>query len=195
MQGYLQRKGRCCKDLAVQLEYSIVMDTIKILAPDPSWPEMFLQEKQLILDCLIDQPVLDIHHFGSTAIAGMPAKPIIDMMISVPSVEHARQKFLDLLEGIGYDYWHGNPQTDRLFFVKGMPPKGAGRTHHLHVHDSSNIIQEHLAFRDYLRENQEDAGRYARFKETLAIKFSDDREAYTEAKTGFVGDILAKAGR
>ena len=142
------------------------MDSIEILAPDPSWPEMFLQEKRLLLDCLADQPVSDVYHFGSTSIAGMPVKPIIDIIISVPSVEQARLKLPKPLEGIGYDFWHENPKTDRLFFVKGMPPKGSGRTHHIHVHDSADIIQEHLVFRDYLRENQEDASKYAKFKKS-----------------------------
>lgn len=171
------------------------MDKIEILSPDPSWPEMFLQEKRLLLDCLARQPVSDIHHIGSTSISGMPAKPIIDIIISVPSIEQARQKLPNLLEGIGYDYWHENPKTDRLFFVKGMPPKGSGRTHHIHVHESSIIIQEHLAFRDYLRKSPEDASKYATFKEKLATRFADDREAYTESKTEFVREILAKAGR
>ncbi|GAB5488922.1 MAG: hypothetical protein Pars2KO_24920 [Parasphingorhabdus sp.] len=171
------------------------METIKIVPYDPSWPESFLLERRRVEDCLSGQSVSAIHHFGSTAIPAMPAKPIIDILISVPSIDQARRAFPELLDDIGYDFWRDNPKTDHLFFVKGMPPRGIGRTHHVHVHESLNLVKDHLAFRNYLRENREDANRYASLKSSLAVRFAQDREAYTEAKTKFVQEILAKAGR
>jgi GrpB-like predicted nucleotidyltransferase (UPF0157 family) len=168
------------------------MKTIKIVPYDPFWPEMFLQEKRRIEDCLAGQSVTVIHHIGSTAIPAMPAKPVIDILISVPSFERARRNLPDHLNMIGYDFWHDNPKSDHLFFVKGLPPRGKDRTHHVHVYQHPEAIREHLAFRHHLRENRDDANQYALLKRKLAAQFADDREAYTEAKTGFVRDILAK---
>ncbi len=169
------------------------MDSIKISSYNPAWPDMFKQERSRITDCLAEQSVLDISHFGSTAIPGMPAKPIIDILISVSSFDHAKQSFPGLLDTIGYDYWHDNPKTDRLFFVKNMPPRGEARTHHVHVFEHFNVYRDHLAFRDHLRENAEDASQYALLKRKLATQFANDREAYTDAKSEFIQQILTKA--
>ena len=125
----------------------------------------------------------------------MPAKPVIDILISVPSVDEAELAFPDILDRVGYDYWSDNPKKDRLFFVKGMPPRGNGRTHHIHVHENEDVVKDHLIFRDYMRETPDEAARYAEIKQRLAEKFSQDREAYTEAKSHFIKTILEKANQ
>lgn len=169
------------------------MDSIKIISYNSHWPTLFQTEKQLLESLLVEQSVSDIHHIGSTAIPGMPAKPIIDILISVPSAEQAKLTFPNILDRVGYDYWHDNPKKDRLFFVKGMPPRGDGRTHHIHVHEDENLVKDHLIFRNYMCEHPDEALRYAKLKQGLAEQFSLDREAYTDAKSRFVTAILDKA--
>jgi len=78
-----------------------------------------------------------------------------------------------------------------MFFVKGMPPYGRRRSHHVHVRTSANTTAE-LAFRDWLRVHPADAARYAKLKRELVERFSSDREAYTAAKGGFIQEILMK---
>ena len=91
----------------------------------------------------------------------------------------------------GYAYWSGNPRKDRMFFVKGMPPHGVRRTHHVHVRLPQDAAAE-LAFRDLLRADPALVRGYEKLKEDLAARFPDDREAYTEGKTEFVEDALRR---
>jgi GrpB-like predicted nucleotidyltransferase (UPF0157 family) len=78
-----------------------------------------------------------------------------------------------------------------MFFVKGLPPFGTGRTHHVHVRIPADTCAE-LEFRDALRADARLARRYARLKDDLALRYADDREAYTEAKTQFVSEVLGR---
>jgi len=132
-----------------------------------------------------------IEHFGSTAIPALAAKPIIDIMLIVPEVSLWPQ-LIAPMESLGYVYWAENPRRDRMFFVKGMPPFGTGRTHHVHVRAPDDSESE-LLFRDYLRGHPEEAVRYAGLKRDLAARFPADRDAYGNAKAEFVVGIAAKA--
>jgi GrpB-like predicted nucleotidyltransferase (UPF0157 family) len=80
-----------------------------------------------------------------------------------------------------------------MFFIKGLPPLGPGRTHHVHVRVPTDAIAE-LRFRDVLRSNKQLADRYAEHKHNLAVRYPTDREAYTEAKTEFVAAVLSGLG-
>ena len=90
-------------------------------------------------------------------------------------------------------FWEDNPRRDRLFFVKGMPPFGPRRTHHLHVRTPDDA-RAALVFCEYLRRHPEEAERYAALKRELAGRYPTDRDAYTEGKAQFVDDIVRKAG-
>jgi len=96
------------------------------------------------------------------------------------------------IKGLGYVFWADNPRRDRMFFVKGMPPFGTGRTHHVHVRTPADA-QAAILFRDYLRRHPEGAQRYAALKRDLADRYSTDRDGYTDGKTSFVDAILARA--
>jgi GrpB-like predicted nucleotidyltransferase (UPF0157 family) len=168
------------------------MDEIEIVAYDPCWPERFAEEAGLIKGALDADLILGIEHFGSTAIPGLAAKPIIDILIAVRSVALARVRFVEPLERLGYAFWADNPKTDRLFFVRGMPPFGKRRTHHVHVTEPDGEGWRTLPFRDFLRAHPEAAARYERLKRDLAVRHRADREAYTEAKADFVREIMAK---
>jgi GrpB-like predicted nucleotidyltransferase (UPF0157 family) len=171
------------------------LDDVELVEADPNWPKLFDEEKTVLLAALGGEDVLAIELFGSTAIPALAAKPIIDILIAVPSVDTARSRFVSKLKPHGYVFWHDNPKRDRLFFVKGMPPCGNKRTHHVHVAERPSEMWSRLKFRDYLRENAIERDNYAALKKSLAAEHGSDREAYTTAKAEFVARImqLAKA--
>ncbi len=82
---------------------------------------------------------------------------------------------------------------DREFLVKGMPPFGTGRTHHVHICEAGSILWERLLFRDYLREHSDERAAYSRLKKVLASVHQQDREAYTQGKDRLVAEIMHKA--
>jgi GrpB-like predicted nucleotidyltransferase (UPF0157 family) len=171
------------------------MDKIEIVEYDPRWPQLFCEEAERINTALSPNLVLSIEHFGSTAVPGLAAKPIIDIVITVPSLELARLQAIGPLEKLGYIFWRENPKTDRLFFVKGMPPYGERRTHHIHLTGQGGEMRQHLIFRDYLRTDPGEVLRYAKLKRKLAAKYPEDREAYTEAKNSYIAAVMQKAAR
>jgi GrpB-like predicted nucleotidyltransferase (UPF0157 family) len=171
------------------------VDEISIVEYDPQWPAMFAQEATRLRAALEPNLLLvGLEHFGSTAIPGMAAKPIIDILVAVKSLTEARLKAVEPLQRLGYIFWAENPKTDRMFFVKGMPPYGERRTHHIHVVEpATEPWLQGLPFRDYLRAHSGEVQRYEHLKRHLAIQYQGDREAYTAAKAGFVEEILLKA--
>lgn len=171
------------------------MDEIEIANYDRRWPAMFVEEATRLRQVLDPDLVLCIEHFGSTAVPGLAAKPVIDILIAVPSLARARATMVAPLQRLGYVFWEDNPKPDRMFFVKGMPPYGARRTHHVHVTEPEGEKWQGLPFRDYLRDHPDEARRYERLKRDLAAAHRSDRDAYTDAKSAFVAEILAKARR
>ncbi len=166
------------------------MDEVVIAAYDPSWPEIFAGEAQAIRQAL-GNTLVGIEHVGSTAIPGLAAKPVIDIVACVTSLA-AGTAAIPALEALGYDCRGENGIPGRLFFRKGLVE--FRRTHHLHLVEAGHEQwTSMLAFRDYLRARPGDARRYEELKHALAEKFRDNRSAYTNGKTQFVQAILAKA--
>jgi GrpB-like predicted nucleotidyltransferase (UPF0157 family) len=87
------------------------------------------------------------------------AKPIIDILVAVRSLAEARGTVIEPLQRLGYLFWAENPKTDRMFFVKGMPPYGVRRTHHIHITEATGEKWLNLPFRDYLRARPDEAQR------------------------------------
>jgi GrpB-like predicted nucleotidyltransferase (UPF0157 family) len=171
------------------------MDEIEIVEYDPRWPQMFDEEAKRLRSALDPALILELEHFGSTAVPGLAAKPIIDIYILVRSLAAAQASCIEPLAALGYVYWAENPKKDRMFFVKGMPPYGAKRTHHVHLPELHGDLLQQLAFRDYLRAHPEEAATYQRLKSRLAAEYPMDREAYTNAKTRYVESVLRKTQR
>jgi len=168
---------------------------VAIMEYDPSWPRLFEEEKTRILVATGNR-LTGIEHVGSTAVPGLAAKPIIDIMGGVRQLGDVAQ-CISALGGIGYEYV---PQyevyiPERRYFRK--PQTGQGpRTHHLHiVETSSDFWQRHLLFRDYLRAHPEVAREYCDLKRRLAGVYGDDGWGYTEAKTAFIQTVVARAAR
>ena len=169
-------------------------DEVEIVDYDPRWPDLFAAEAGVLRNTLPSHAFVAIEHAGSTAIPGVAAKPIIDIFVAVPSIADAKRTLIEPIKAIGYVYWQDNPSPERMFFVKGMPPFGARRTHHVHLCEpSSDHWSRPLLFRDYLRQHPDQARAYVALKYNLAERFRDDREGYTAAKEAFVLGIVAKA--
>ncbi len=166
-------------------------DRVDLVAYDPSWPAQYEAEAREIRAALDGLSDFELVHFGSTAIPGLAAKPIIDIML-ISADRSGWPALIEPVKGLGYVFWAENPRRDRLFFVKGMPPFGTGRTHHLHVRTPEDA-RVALVFCDHLRRHPEEAARYAALKRELAARYPRDRDAYTEGKARYVDDIVRKA--
>ena len=164
---------------------------VVIVEYDARWPRMFAEESASIRSVLGDKLVA-LEHVGSTAVPGLAAKPIIDILAGVRSLADSFER-IEPLKRIWYRYV---PELeadlpDRRYFHKGSAD---GRTHHLHmVEVVSHFWERHLLFRDYLRRHPETAQEYAKLKKRLADEFRTDREGYTQAKTPFITAIEEKA--
>ncbi|MBT3379132.1 MAG: GrpB family protein [Lentisphaerae bacterium] len=164
-------------------------DHIDLVPYDPTWPSQFAAMAKWLMNTLGSGIALRIEHYGSTAIPEMTAKPVVDILLQVPSLDEARSRLLSRLNGPEWEYWW---YTDHMIFIKRGRPFGE-RTHHIHVAPSRHRLWEGLVFRDWLRAHTDDAAHYADLKRALADTHRDDREAYTEAKAAFVQAITAKA--
>lgn len=153
---------------------------------NPSWPKRFKQEKQLLLEVAGQWNVGAIEHVGSTAVPGMPAKPVIDIMFGVESLPGS-QPAIAALVAAGYEYWPYKKEVMHWF----CKPSDAFRTHHLHlIPYQSSLWQERIRFRNVLRTNTSVFDDYAALKKRLACDYKHDRERYTQAKGPFVQKIL-----
>lgn len=170
-------------------------DSIELVPYNTEWPKMAELEIKKLYEILPAKHIIDIQHVGSTAIPGMLAKPIIDIQVAVDSLTSIKNTAIEVLNSENYVYWEDNPDPTRMFFVKGMPPFGEKRTHHVHiVEPSSKHWLGKIAFRDYLIAHPEAVRDYENLKKELASLHTYDREQYTDAKTKFITQILKKAG-
>lgn len=135
-----------------------------------------------------DWVVGGIHHVGSTAVPGLEAKPIVDILAGVRSLDESRACF-EPLARLSYVYAPYLPD-EMHWFCKPHPSR---RTHHLHlVPVDSRRYRDELEFRDRLRESPGATAEYLALKRELASRFPDDREAYTDAKSAFVRRVLGQ---
>jgi GrpB-like predicted nucleotidyltransferase (UPF0157 family) len=159
---------------------------------DPAWPAMFEQERARLAAALGPLAIV-IEHVGSTAVPGLAAKPIIDLLVGVRSLDDAAPRCVEQLAAIGYTFMpeYRSLLPDQLFFRKGVPGPW---THHVHVmRPSGPGWERRLVFRDYLRANPDAAKAYSDLKRELAARFKDDIAAYRGGKDAFVAEIMAKA--
>ena len=133
-----------------------------------------------------------IEHFGSTAVPRLAAKPVIDILVEVTSLERTQMEIVPLLESKGYDYfWRTDVESPYAWFIKR---DGEGtRTHHVHMVEIDSVMWDRLYFRDYLRMDDEEAERYLELKLALAARYPNDRIGYTAGKTEFVTAVTIRA--
>jgi len=150
------------------------------------WPDLFEREKSVFLERLGSWLHGPIEHVGSTAVPGLKAKPIIDIMVGVKDLDSSVGA-INVLQRNGYCYY---PYKSDLmhWFCKPTPEY---RTHHLHlVPYDSPLWRERIKFRDILRSNGKVAEKYEQLKMSLARDVTDDRENYTELKWPFIEGVL-----
>ena len=164
-------------------------DPVQLVDYDPTWPEEFGALAGWLRGLLGSDVALDIEHIGSTAIPGMIAKPILDILVEVPSFREAKQRVLPSLNGETWEYWW---HRGHMTFVKRDGFMGQ-RTHHVHMMPKGDELQNRLAFRDYLRSHPEAAAHYAALKRRLAENHPTSRERYTDAKASFVNEVVTEA--
>jgi GrpB-like predicted nucleotidyltransferase (UPF0157 family) len=166
---------------------SLMEQEIFLVPYDPAWPSRFLEEEALLRKTIASFIVDGIAHIGSTAIPGMPAKPVIDVMVGVETLDASRPA-IEILTDAGYCYFPYRGDVMHWF----CKPSPQFRTHHLHlVPFESPLWKERLKFRDYLRSHPDAFNEYAALKQELAAKYRYDREAYTDQKGPFIQRILS----
>lgn len=154
---------------------------IEVVAYDPQWPERFRSVAERIAEVLGDAMVA-IDHVGSTAVPGLAAKPIIDLLLEVRSLAELDER-TPALEALGFRARGENGIAGRRYFVCG----GERRTHHLHAYAKSDLqLHRHRAFRDYLIAHPEVAERYADLKRRAADRCRHDSRVYAALKASFI---------
>jgi GrpB-like predicted nucleotidyltransferase (UPF0157 family) len=163
---------------------------IKIEPYNHEWPRLFELEAASLSEVLRPWLVGAVEHIGSTAVRGLAAKPVIDIMAPVSSLADA-EPAIEALSALSYCYYPYRADVMHWF----CKPSPAHRTHHLHlVPPGSALWVQRLALRDALRKNAELASEYQALKRRLAHEHAQDREAYTEAKSPFIHSVLSSIG-
>jgi GrpB-like predicted nucleotidyltransferase (UPF0157 family) len=177
-------------------------DPVTVANYSPRWPLLYERERDLIVGA-IGRWTVDIQHVGSTAVPGLGAKPIIDIMVGLRRFADA-QRCIQPLQAVAYECRGEAGLTGRLFFRKltAHPDRGQNlgivsgvpRSHHLHlVEHDGELWKRTLLFRDYLRLNPDVARQYVELKRRLALEYQRDTEGYGAAKTPFIESVLAQA--
>lgn len=162
---------------------------VKLEDYNEKWHDDYIVEEKLLMDVLGDI-ILEIHHVGSTAIKGLMAKPIIDILLVVNSLEQI-EEIEKRLVNLGYINMGCQGIEDRYFFPKGSDE---ARTHYLHiVEPKSETYYNQILFRNYLNEHQEYVKKYCDLKQELALKYACDRKKYTAAKSDFIKSVVKLA--
>jgi len=167
----------------------VTEEEIHIESYNSSWPSKFKEEKEHLLSCLPSQIINRIEHFGSTAVPNLSAKPIIDMLVEVTSLEEVKKAIVPILESQNYEYFW-RPMGDEnvppfyAWFIKR--DVSGNRTHHIHMVESEFSDWDRLHFKNYLIEYPEIAKDYQNLKYDLSEKYKNNRIEYTKRKGKFI---------
>jgi GrpB-like predicted nucleotidyltransferase (UPF0157 family) len=162
---------------------------IELVEYNPKWVEMYEEEAASVMSALGNNAIR-IHHIGSTAILGICAKPIIDILVEAGRIESIDSKNEAMIE-LGYEPRGEFGIPGRRYFSKGSDEK---RTHHVHIFQVGDPqIEHHINFRDYLIAHPDKAKEYCKLKKQLAARYPKDVGSYTDEKSEFISDIDKKA--
>jgi GrpB-like predicted nucleotidyltransferase (UPF0157 family) len=163
---------------------------ITMVAYDPDWPSRFTRERAVLEEVLAPWLAGGVHHVGSTAVPGLAAKPIIDIVAGVQNLAGAAPAIEVLAE---HGYVHA-PHRPRAYWFYRTATCSAEHTHHLHLTEpGSDLWRERLAFRDAIRGNPALRQEYQALKLSLT-ESHDTVDGYTADKRDFVARVLASAG-
>lgn len=159
---------------------------VRVVPHNPQWQKLFEVESKRIIEAL-EENIVAIHHIGSTAIPGIYAKPIVDLLGEVKSLPELDDQ-RSYMEALGYEVIGEFGIPGRRYFRKNNTE--SIRTYHVHIFEmGSEQVSRHLAFRDYMIAHPTDAQRYSELKRRLAQKHPTDIEAYMGGKDGFIKAI------
>ena len=162
--------------------------TVRVVPHDPAWAALFAAEVARLRAALAPDLPLTLEHMGSTAVPGLAAKPILDLLGGYPPGA-AVDPYIAALGEAGYVHRGERGIPGREFFRRGEP-----RAYHLHlVTEGGTIWREQLAFRDALRRQPALRDAYAALKLELARRFPRDRESYIDGKGAFVRQVVDQA--
>jgi GrpB-like predicted nucleotidyltransferase (UPF0157 family)/uncharacterized protein YciI len=160
----------------------IEREKIELVPYTPEWKSQFEEEAKALSAALSDTRVA-IHHIGSTAIPGIVAKPIVDILPVVKDI-HVIDQLTPSLEALGYEAKGEYGMPGRRFFVKKQSGK---QRFNMHIFQEGHAdIERHLRFRDYLLTHPEDANTYSELKKSLITLAADDIERYCWGKNDFI---------
>jgi GrpB-like predicted nucleotidyltransferase (UPF0157 family) len=163
--------------------------TVRVVPYDPDWPILFRDEARRIAEAIAPLPIR-VEHTGSTAVPGLAAKPVLDILGGYPAGSTVKQ-YVERIVSCGYVHRGDQGIAGREFFRRGVP-----RAYHLHLAEiDSPFWRDHLAFRNYLRMHADLRDEYSRLKLALAADFPNDRESYIERKSDFVQRVLKAASQ
>ncbi len=161
---------------------------IELMPYTPMFQDFYLKECKA-LEKVLRSNLIEVYHIGSTAIPGIMAKPILDVLCVVHTIDGI-DAFNREFEALGLEPRGEYGIADRRYFVRKAKD---GETHlsHIHIFEKSNsLIADHLDFRDYLRAESEVAKEYEKVKIELATRFENDTKKYTDAKSEFIRIVL-----
>ena len=187
--GFMEAFGMG-KDLSkMTLEELWALFPIFLVPHDDRWKDSFNEIRQTLTGLLAAQPVVRISHIGSTAIQGIWAKNIVDVMIEIPQSADMKD-IAQLLEQSGFTVMYA--EANRISLNKGYTENGfADKVYHIHLRYAGD--NDELYFRDYLNEHPAVAKEYETLKLRLWKQYEHDRDAYTDAKTDFISKWTAEA--
>jgi GrpB-like predicted nucleotidyltransferase (UPF0157 family) len=166
--------------------------SVYLVDHDPAWREQFVVQRDALARLLKSWLAFPPEHVGSTAVPGLRAKPVIDIVVPVVSLEET-QLAVPVLTADGWLFWPEDPNRDyRLWFLRPTPQE---RTHHLYLiqHDHPEL-RRLLLFRDALRDDADLRAAYAALKDQLTKRHPTDRDAYTDAKSAFISATVRARG-
>ncbi|MHB1354692.1 MAG: GrpB family protein [Anaerolineae bacterium] len=162
---------------------------IEIVDYDIRWPMIFEREAERILQACAGV-IVAIEHIGSTAVPNLPAKPVLDIMPGVAAYDDGART-IEPLTRLGYLFRGENGIPGRYYFDLRFEER---TVIHVHIYQiGTGNWERHLLFRDYLREHADVASQYAALKRDLAMRFRNNRVAYTDAKSEFITAVVARA--
>lgn len=163
---------------------------VQLVPYDPEWAKFYAVEEESLKE-LLGKKCLGVEHIGSTAIPGMEAKPILDLMVAVEAIDDY-DWYTDRLKQLGYEFRRDNrSDQEHILYVKGPEEN---RTHYLKLTTpNSDFWREHVLFRDYLINHAERAAEYQHLKQELLSQHAEDRTLYTEGKANFIKETIKLA--
>lgn len=168
------------------------MSKVEVVPHDPRWRDAFETEAKQVAAALGGN-VVAVHHIGSTAIPGIHAKPVIDLLIEVKDIIEVDGRDSSM-ESLGYEVMGEYGIPGRRFFRKD--DREGIRTHNVHAFEAGSAeVERHLAFRDYMLAHPADAQRYCELKRRLAEEHPRSMDGYIDGKDAFIKEMDRRAAR